>query len=276
MTYPSFIDIHTHVLYGVDDGATDIGQSQKMLEQALEFGVTQVVVTPHITDLSAKPIIERVRDHFHQLQQVTLEQQLPLQLFLGAELFYNERIFGWLSEPWATFDNNGNYFLFELPLFDFPRGVADFIFQAKLKGITPILAHPERYIYLQKNMETLINWHQQGCLMQMNAGSIIGHFGDEVADFSKRLLEARFFELVASDAHNPESRNFKVLQKAYEIANSTLPVEECDLLFSHNPRKAIAGEPIHQHAFQEDIFHKNWFHQFVKRIKRIKLNQRIF
>ena len=276
MTFPTFTDIHTHLLFGVDDGAADIEHSRKMMEQAVECGITQVAATPHITDLSTKPIIERVCDHFHQLEQEVFNEKWPLQIFLGAELFYNERIFGWLTEHWATFNNNGKYFLFELPLFDFPRGVADFIFQAKLKGITPILAHPERYIYLQKNMETLINWHQQGCLMQMNAGSLIGHFGDEVAEFSKRLLEARFFELVASDAHNPESRNFKVLRKAYEIANNILPVAECDLLFSHNPRKAIAGEPIHQHTFQEEMLHENWFNQFVKRIRRIKLNHRNF
>lgn len=276
MTYPPFIDIHTHVLYGVDDGAKDRDQSQKMLEQALQQGITQLVITPHITDLSARPIIERILDHFQQLQQMVSGQKLPLQLFSGAELFYNERIFDWLIEPWATINNNGKYFLFELPLFDFPKGVSEFIFQAKLKGITPILAHPERYIYLHKNMEKLISWHQQGCLMQMNAGSLTGHFGDEVAEFSRHLLEFRFYDLVASDAHNTEVRNFKVLPKAYEIANSILPVETCQLLFSTNPGKAITGEPIHQYTLKEDLIRKNWFQQFFKNIKRIKRNQRIF
>ncbi|MEJ2545162.1 MAG: hypothetical protein P8Y99_13930 [Calditrichaceae bacterium] len=144
-----------------------------MVEQAAECNIRQIAATPHITDLTDDLISNRIKNHFTQLKDEVIKRNIPVDLRLAAELIYNDRINSWLEKSWVTLNGNTIYFLFELPLFDLPRGVSEFIFYSKLNGLVPILAHPERYIYLHKKLGKLIQWHKQGCLMQMNAGSLI-------------------------------------------------------------------------------------------------------
>lgn len=270
MTRSFFTDIHSHFVFGIDDGAANAEQSWQMLEQAVACNIGQLLATPHITDLTNPDLLERLQRHFQQLREQISLKALPLQIFLGAELFYNDRIFGWLEFPWATLNNNRLYFLFELPLFDLPDRVSDFIFQSRLKGYFPILAHPERYIYLQKNIKQLLAWHQQGCLMQMNAGSLTGQFGREVETLTKRLLEAHFFSFVASDAHNSEGRSFKVLEKAYEIAKGIISIEKANDLFIANPDHAVKGLPVIQDPLIEEALERTWLNSFLNSLRKLK------
>ena len=215
---------------------------------------------------------EKIRKHFNELSEKVLKDKLPIRIYLGSELYFNDRIYDWLHQDWSSFNNNQKYLLFELPLFDLPEGVADFIFNVKLKGITPILAHPERYIYFHKKYDVILNWYQQGCLMQMNAGSIIGQFGNEVMSMTKKMLSANFYSFVASDAHDTESRNFKVLPKAYEIALELTSLEKVENLFKINPDKAIKGKPISQTFINEELFQMRWLDRLINSIKKFNLH----
>lgn len=266
-----FTDIHNHIIFSIDDGAENLDKSISMLEQAAEFNIRQLAATPHITDLTDQSIIDRIKKHFEQLKDVIIKYEMPVDLFLAAELIYNDQIYDWLKKSWVTFNGNQKYFLFEVPLFNLPDGIGEFIFQVKLKGYEPILAHPERYIYLHKNIDQLIRWRQQGCLMQMNAGSLIGQFGNEVLSITKKLLAANYYTFVASDAHDIESRNFKVLPKAFEIANGLVPQEIAENLFIINPDKAIKGELVSQTSIDEEVLKDNWFGRVIKSIKNFNL-----
>ena len=267
-----FSDIHNHIIFSIDDGAKDLDKSLQMIDQAAECNIGQIAATPHITDLTDELIIDRIKDNFNHLKNEIKNRDIPVDLFLAAELIYNDRIDYWLEKPWVTLNGNKSYFLFELPLFDLPNGVSDFIFQSKLRGIVPILAHPERYIYLHKSEDKLIQWHNQGCLMQMNAGSIIGQFGNEVMSMTKKMLSANFYSFVASDAHDTESRNFKVLPKAYEIALELTSLEKVENLFKINPDKAIKGKPISQTFINEELFQVRWLDRLINSIKKFKLH----
>lgn len=263
-----YIDIHSHVLFKVDDGAGDIQKSLKMLEQAVDLNIEHLVATPHATELVNAEMGVRWKKHFDQLSDLLLRSGLPVKLSLASELFFSEQIYGWLQYPWATFADNKKYLLFELALFDLPEKVGDFIFKCRLKEITPILAHPERYIYLHDKPEKIFSWYRQGCLMQMNAGSLTGQFGGEVAAFAKKLMRCGIFHFVASDAHDTRYRSYKVIPRSFEAAAEFVDTGFLNTLYYDNPRKAIAGQPIEQAPVNEDLMHTGLMDKALSSLKK--------
>ncbi len=258
MTDPKFIDIHSHILYKVDDGSKSENMSLKMLELAVQSNITQLVATPHANDLTQQVQSERFIKRFEQLQLMAEKHALPIQLSLGSELLFGPGIETLLQAPWATFNNNRAYLLFELPLYEMPKEVEHFIFERHLEGITPILAHPERYTYLHKHLHKIVDWYHQGCMMQINAGSIVGQFGERVAAVAQRLLRAGLAQFVASDAHDPEYRSYQVLPQAYSKIREFLPAEIVEQLFFGNPSKAIQGLPIESYEIDESLLEDDW------------------
>jgi len=201
-----YADIHSHFLFGVDDGAPDMPQTLAMLEQAVKNNFKYLLATPHASDLMNKALSIRFTENFTQVKQLIARHNLPLNISLASELFFSPAMHRWLEYPWATFNHKRKYLLFELPFYEQPEGVGDFIFKSHLKGIYPILAHPERYAYLRNTPQILRNWHQQGCLLQLNAGSLTGQFGPKIETFARKLLKARLIHFVASDAHSAGHR----------------------------------------------------------------------
>ncbi len=256
---PRFTDIHSHFLFSVDDGSKNKLESLNMLQQAVEQNVTYLLATPHATDLTTEAVSERFLDHYKELQNLIAEENIAIKIALASELYFNPHIYDWIKYPWATFNNNRKYLLFELPLFEMPKEVKDFIFQCKLEGITPILAHPERYSYMNNNIEVLFDWYHQGCLMQINAGSVTGQFGSRAEKLALKLLQARLAHFVASDAHETEYRNYKQLPLAKEALSGQLPADYVDALFSVNPQKALDGLIIETDEPDERLIESSWF-----------------
>lgn len=269
----AFTDIHSHFLFNIDDGADTIERSIEMIRQAAHLNITHLLATPHATDEITGQNSQLILERFQQVTSRVSELGIQVKLSLAAELFFNRMIMQGLDQPWATFANNKKYLLFELPLFDRPEKVGEFIFHCRLKGVTPILAHPERYIYLHDAVETLIKWYQQGCLMQMNAGSLIGQFGSEVAAFARKLLQMSFYQFIASDAHNLDSRSYEALIEAWRTAQQLISAEEINRIFFENPQKAIAGDSISQQPLNEDMLIPRWYESLtsIKKIKRMIL-----
>jgi len=270
MTGLHYIDIHSHVLFNVDDGSKSEAMSLKMLRQAAENKIVHLLATPHANDLTNEVQSERFFKRHNRLKQLISEHQIPLKLSLGSELFFGPGIETLLETPWATFENKRKYLLFELPLYEMPKEVEHFIFERHLEGITPILAHPERYSYLHRRPEKLVAWHHQGCLMQINAGSIIGQFGERVASVAKRMLKAGMVQFVASDAHDPEYRNYQALDLASMQMQEFLSDEEIAELVFENPRRAIEGTPIEPLEINEALLNEDWktFTGIWERIKK--------
>ncbi len=265
-----FTDIHSHYIYSVDDGARDIDQTLTMLKAAQRRNIRHLLATPHITEETDQAVSDRILSHFEIVRQKAKAEGIDIELSLGSEIFFGSHIDKHFAFPWATFNNNGKYFLFELPLFDLPTGVGDFIFNSKLQGRTPILAHPERYLYLRNNVSILLGWYRQGCLMQMNAGSLTGHFGQKVADFSKKLLSMGLYHFIASDAHDNNFRNYKALEEAYQEAALFLEDDELERLFHINPQKALSGSPIAQREIHDDILKESWLRKLFSPLRQIK------
>ncbi len=253
-----FIDIHSHFLYGVDDGAKNKQVSLEMLHQAQDSGITQLLATPHATDLTDEAISQQFLDHFASLEEIIASDGLAIKIVLASELYFNPGIYNLLKFEWATFGGEGKYLLFELPLYEMPRQVSEFIFHCKLEGITPILAHPERYPYLRKNISSLLEWHRQGCLMQVNAGSILGHFGERATVSAQKIVRSNMADFIASDAHDSEYRNYKVVNQAHKELSEFSSSEMLNRLFFENPKRAISGESIELQEVDEFVFEERF------------------
>lgn len=257
-TDSTIIDIHAHFLNGVDDGSQSLEQSLAMIKQAEANGISFLAATPHATDMTNDALSQLFLDTFARLQREVQRAKIQVDIVLGAELFFSPHIYEWFRYPWATFNNNKKYLLFELPLYELPGGVSDFIFQCRLKGLTPILAHPERYHYMHKMERKLLEWHRQGCLLQTNAGSVTGQFGQKVQSFARRLLKAHLVHFIASDAHDEKYRSYELMPQAREITLKFLPEWYVDQLFKENPQKALAGAPLQPPAVNTHELTSGW------------------
>ncbi len=239
-----FADLHSHFLFGVDDGARNLKKSLRMIEHAQENNIRYMVATPHVSEVMNDEFSQLIIDNFRQLQEEVLKRDFSVKIFLASEILFNEDVFKWLDSPWSTINANKKYLLFELPFFTLPQKIDEFIFQCKMKGITPILAHPERYFYMHNKMGELLNWHSQGCLMQMDAGSIVGQFGKKVLNVSKKLAQMEFYNIVASDAHDVIGRNYQTMYDAYDKLLESLDDNYVNKLVWYNPKKIIDGEKV--------------------------------
>ncbi len=265
-----FTDIHSHYLFGLDDGARTLDETLEMLEQAASLNITHLLATPHATELTDDAFSEQVVQRFEQVRKEAQKAGIPIRLSLAAELFFSRRLMDWLRYPWATLANNQKYLLFELPLLDLPDGVGEFIFQCRLQGITPILAHPERYIYLHNKLDKLYGFFQQGALIQINAGSITGQFGQNVQNVALSFVKGGFVHFVASDAHETKHRSYRTLIRAYEELSKFADSTFLNKLFFENPQKAIAGETIKIQDVDDEIFAKksDQIKKWTQRLKR--------
>jgi protein-tyrosine phosphatase len=269
MQQKQFADLHSHFLPDLDDGAASVSDTMEMLQMAQDLNIRRLVATPHTTDQFREEIAFAIQTRFKEIAGLIREKDLQLDIYLAAELFYNESINVWLAQKWTTINGNGKYFLFELPMFRKPEGVGDFIFRCRLKGLTPVMAHPERYIYLRDDPDTLLTWYHQGCLMQLNAGSLVGHFGSEVSNFSRKLLAMKFYQIVASDAHNTNSRSYGALTAARDTAAELLAGDELDRIFYKNPLGLIRGDSIVQSVLDEDRL-SGWWPGLIDSIRRLR------
>ncbi len=235
------IDIHAHILPGVDDGAQNVGESLHMLRDGIADGIRGVVCTSHVLDRLDKSTEKRFVDAFHLLRTRVKDEGLAISLWLGSEL-HTQSEFN-MRSPVATFNANGKYALLELPMGHVPRDAEDRFFQLSVNGVTPILAHPERNIILMQRPGVTYNLVHRGVLLQVNAGSLTGRFGKRVKQAAFEMIDLRWVHFVASDCHSPAGRSMK-LGHARDIVTKRWGDETAVRLFETNPLKAVQGETI--------------------------------
>jgi protein-tyrosine phosphatase len=202
------IDLHAHIVPGVDDGAKSYAESLKMLQIAEFDGIGTIVATPHVLSIhnrikDIEKIFTATREFLEQLKR----SPLNLQVLQGAEVFFTTDIIDNLKQYGQFLAlNGGSYFLLEFPFeFIFP-GTWDFIFNILTEGWIPIIVHPERNKVIQRNPGILFDWVKTGALIQLNAGSLKGTFGEEARATSFHLLHHNLVHVIASDAHSPDLR----------------------------------------------------------------------
>lgn len=203
------IDLHCHILPGIDDGAKDIEDSIDMARAAVAEGITHILATPHYKnghwDNEKKDIFVLV----DELQEELDARGVPLTIFPGQEVRINGELFEDLTEDKIQFIDEGNqYVLIEFPTPSIPAYTESLFFELQKEGITPIIVHPERNRAVLKDPNVLLPFVEKGALAQLTAASYTGGFGKSIQKVSKQLVEANLVHFIASDAHNVSSRSF--------------------------------------------------------------------
>ena len=238
------IDFHNHVLPAVDDGSKSLEMSLSMLKHAADQGITDVVNTVHfqhpkveMEDIS----IERILEETKRLQQALDNASIPVKIHMGSEVFYLPNLVQLSDHNLATM-GNGKYMLIEFQPHQIPEGSQQELFNLKMAGVTPIIAHPERYKPVQENIDIVRQWLRAGCLIQLDAGSVLGLLGPDAEKSSHEILQKHLCQLMGYDAHNNRKRNF-CLFDAIEYSKTIVDESFLDGLLN-NGKKVINGEEI--------------------------------
>lgn len=224
------IDIHSHLIYGMDDGAPTMEESIKMLEQARELGINTIFATPHYQENLFQ--LDGITQNFMQLAEKAWEYGITLKM--GCEVFINPFVDRLVEEERILLLNRANYILLELPYDSIPLYTYDTIYKLQLQRITIIIAHPERNMNLLKDFSLFVDLLERGCLMQIDSGSITGIYGKTVQSYARKLLKLKLAHFVASDAHCAKDYKERYIQ-SYELVRRWTGKKYADKLFIHNP-----------------------------------------
>ena len=202
------IDMHSHIIYGVDDGSKNKEMTLEMLKLSIGCGVKKIVATPHY--MKGRFVVEygEIKDKVNELRQIIKNEALDIEIYCGQEVYYRENILEYYEEGAIGTINDSRYMLIELPMREFDvNNVIDNLYELTLKGIVPIIAHPERYIPFIKKPSLINDFIKEGYLFQLNAGSLTGDFGKDIKKLALYYLDNNMYYVVGSDAHSNVNRN---------------------------------------------------------------------
>ncbi|MBI2873268.1 MAG: phosphotransferase [Chloroflexi bacterium] len=240
---PDLYDIHCHILPGLDDGPAETEDSLAMAETAVAIGVKAVVATPHTSDVQLKGGPGALWQHLETFRGTLREKGVPLEVLPGAEHRLLPELPDSDAERALTL-NGSRYLLFELDFYQYPLYTDETLFQLRLRGLTPVIAHPERQTTIQAKLSLLEGLVERGVLVQVDAGSLVGGFGSSAETAAWRILELGLAHCVASDAHSSHGpRPTAALGQAMALVARRFGQEMAGLLFCHNPGAMINNRP---------------------------------
>lgn len=239
------IDLHSHIIPAIDDGATDLDTSLAMLDMAASNGTKGIVATPHVIEGEWFPEWETILSGCAQLRQSAAAMGLPIQIYPGAEVALNMDLLHKISGPGPYCINEGSYMLVELPALEIPDYTEDFFFQLQTKGIIPVLAHPERNPEITKDRERLLEWLHRGILFQLNGASLCGKQGKEIKAAAELLLKCNMIHCIGSDAHGVNSRR-PILTEAITVVRQLSGEEMVRIISGINPERILNGLGINR------------------------------
>lgn len=249
------IDIHTHILPDLDDGAENFEEACVMAEMAVRSGVKAIVATPHSNDEFGffNEESEFLREQFEIFRRILREEKIPLEVFRGMEIWASADIAEKIKSGRLLTLNGSRYVLVEFA-FEEEAWWYDAVIQEIVKaGFIPVIAHPERYTCVQENPELVFQWYQMGACTQMNKGSILGRFGRDAARSAEILLKHQLYTCIASDAHHQDYRTADMFEvrrymKRYYGVNYTAE------LLQKNPSDMLQNREIRRKRKPLQIF----------------------
>lgn len=239
------IDSHTHILPAVDDGAVDLEEALELLMQSAASGVKELVLTPHgnIKREAGLAHKNQILEAFEYLKRMLQFNEIPLILHLGMEVMGDPAMDqAWKNDELFTLGNS-RYLLVEFPFTATANYAHDCLRKIETWGLKPVIAHPERYKFINENPSIAYEWNQRGYFLQINSGSILGEFGETVQQTAQLLLEHQLAQLVASDCHH-STRRRPNLAEAWQLLARKYSPGYSDLLLKVNPRLLLADQPI--------------------------------
>ena len=255
------IDIHTHILPGMDDGSESLEESLMMAELAAKCGVTTIVATPHCNMIEAFENYNSPswQEHFEKTKVFLQESKIAIELLKGMEIFGTEDTAKKIEDGLLLSLNDSCYYLMEFPFGADPFWIGDILDSVLSIGKIPVIAHPERYYCIQDEPMILYEWMQQGCFSQLNKGSIFGRFGRHAQMAAGVLLENRLVTCVASDGHSPYQRT-TFMGDIKEYLEDEYGETYASLLLTENPKKMIQNNFISNEEIERPVKRRRfWF-----------------
>jgi Capsular polysaccharide biosynthesis protein len=236
------IEMHTHILPGLDDGARSKEEALEMVLQASEQGIQHIVATPHHGNEYFEAPRKVVERQVAELNEFISSHGVEVTIHAGQEIRVNaDLIAEWEQNKLLTLANS-KYILLELPHNHVPSYLMDLLYELSIRGLVPVIAHPERYKEVGETPELLETWIKQGALCQVTAHSLTGQFSRRIQKLSVQLLKRRLIHFVSSDAHNFYTRSF-ALREAYRLTERVVGRGGMNRL-KDNSRRLLANEEI--------------------------------
>lgn len=238
------IDIHSHILPGLDDGSKSREETLAIVHQLHKAGFKTLIATPHVLEgrdfLSPEEILETTE----QVRRHVAEAGIPVEIWPGAENYIFPDLAKWARDgKLMTLGNTGKYLLLELPMLEIPQYTEQVFFELQVQGLTPVLAHPERNKALIERPEWLLEWANKGVLFQLNFRSLRGRYGPRSEELAEIMLRSQLVHFVGSDAHRIAQRDSAYLEglKSVEEIGGEGRFQEVTL---KNPQVILAGEAL--------------------------------
>lgn len=210
------IDMHCHILPGIDDGAEKLETSIEMLKTAERDGIKTIIATPHYCRGRFENNLEDIKNEVKNLNNITEENKIDIEVLAGQEIFldsYSTKLFK--SGIIGTL-NESRYMLVELPFDHLPENAMDIIYELRLLGVIPVLAHPERYQFIINTPSLINDFIEEGCFFQITSHSITGLYGKEVKRTAELMIKHNICDFIASDAHSNIKRTPEI-KKSFDI-----------------------------------------------------------
>lgn len=239
------IDIHAHILPGVDDGSQAMNESLKMVKMAQDSKVTSIVATPHcnIPGSFKNYVSPELEKKLNGLRGAVKNAGINVNIIKGMEIFGTEETPQLLADKKLWTINDTRYFLIEFA-FDENPDFCSFILEdcAQMRYI-PVVAHPERYYFVQSNPQIIYDWYQMGYCMQINKGSVLGKFGRRANETAQLLLRHGLVSCMASDAHSYYQRTPHMQEARHYIAGN-YGLDYAEMITRDNPGRILKGSPV--------------------------------
>lgn len=237
------IDIHCHIVPNIDDGAKNLDDALEMAKITYSEGIRKIVNTSHYHPSFEYKKGEELFENIKEFNNILKLNNIDIEVFIGNELYYSEDIIDIIEQKEFYTLNNSKYLLIEFPPIRFPKNLVDIIYEIKIRGYVPILAHVERYKEVQENINLIYECINEGALIQVNSSSIIGKNGKEAKKVSEVLLDNNMIHFIATDAHGSQRRR-PVIKQTYDYVSNKYGSKNAEILFIENPSKVIKDEDI--------------------------------
>lgn len=237
------IDFHSHIIPNIDDGSRSIEETFNLLKEAKEAGFESIILTSHYIENYYETNVPE-RDMWVKAISENLQNKgIDINLYLGNEIYMSDNMMQLLIDGKASTINNSCYVLFEMPLNVEPMNLYDVIYSLQENKLIPVLAHPERYKFIQKEPELVYDLIEKGVLMQANYGSILGQYGDKAEIIVRKFFESNMIHFLGSDVHRPNTI-YKKIPQALEEIEEIVGKQKLEELTTINPKLALENKRI--------------------------------
>lgn len=237
------IDFHTHIIPNIDDGSRSVEETFNLIKEAKEAGFEGIILTSHYienyyeTETSERDIwVKAISDSLKN-------KGIETDLYLANEIYISDNMMDLLINGKASTINNTSYVLFEMPLNVEPMNLYDVIYSLQGNKLIPVLAHPERYSFIQKEPELVYDLIEKGVLMQANYGSILGQYGEKAEIIVKKFLEANMIHFLGSDVHR-QNTIYKRIPQALDKIKDIVGEQKLEELTTINPKLVLGNKRI--------------------------------